>query len=107
MGCSGDSVESQKKFKLKHKLTFPLLADTEFEVIEPYGARRMKTFLGKTFMGIVRSTFWIGPDGKIVKIWNGVVPRGHAADVLTALRGGEPAGNSDDAASAAASTSKS
>ena len=70
-----------------------MLADTEFEVIEAYGARRMKSFLGKTFMGIVRTTFWIGPDGKIVKIWNGVVPRGHAAEVLTALRGGEPAGD--------------
>ena len=88
-------------------LNFPLLADTEFEVIEAYGARRMKSFLGKTFMGIVRTTFWIGPDGKIVKIWNGVVPRGHAAEVLTALRGGEPAGDRDAAASPASSSSNS
>ena len=106
-GVSADPVEAQSKFSKKLNLNFPLLADTEFEVIEAYGARRMKSFLGKTFMGIVRTTFWIGPDGKIVKIWNGVVPRGHAAEVLTALRGGEPAGDSDDAASAAASKSSS
>ena len=86
MGCSGDSVEAQTKFKVKHKLNFPLLADTEFKVIEAYGARRMKSFLGKTFLGIVRMTFWIGEDGKIRKVWDNVTPRGHAEEVLTALR---------------------
>ena len=54
MGCSGDSVEAQAKFKAKYDLNFPLLADTEFEVIGPYGARRMKSFFGKSFLGIVR-----------------------------------------------------
>ena len=86
MGCSGDSVEALTKFKVKHKLNFPLLADTEFKVIEAYGARRMKSFLGKTFLGIVRMTFWIGEDGKIRKVWDNVTPRGHAEEVLTALR---------------------
>ena len=80
-------MESQAKFKAKHKLTFPLLADTEFDVIEPYGARRMKSFLGKSFLGIVRMTFWIGPDGKIRAIWDKVTPKGHANEVLKALRG--------------------
>ena len=79
-------MEAQKKFKLKHKLAFPLLADTEFKVIEPYGARRMKSFLGKSFLGIVRMTYWIGPDGKIRAIWEKVTPKGHAAEVLKALR---------------------
>jgi len=79
-------VESQKKFKVKHKLTFPLLADTEFQVIEPYGARRMKCFLGKSFLGIVRMTYWIGPDAKIRAIWDKVTPKGHAAEVLKTLR---------------------
>jgi peroxiredoxin Q/BCP len=79
-------VESQKKFRVKHKLTFPLLADTEFEVIEPYGARRMKSFLGKSFLGIVRMTYWIGPDGKIRAIWDKVTPKGHANEVLKAMR---------------------
>jgi hypothetical protein len=58
-------------------------------------------------LGIVRTTFWIGPDGKIVKIWNGVVPKGHAAEVLEALQGGQPADGHNGAASAAASTGKS
>jgi peroxiredoxin Q/BCP len=88
LGCSGDSVDAQTKFKVKHKLNFPLLADTGFEVIEAYGARRMKSFLGKTFLGIVRMTFWIGTDGKIRKIWDKVTPKGHAAEVLAAMQEG-------------------
>jgi len=79
-------VEAQTKFKVKHKLNFPLLADTEFQVIEAFGARRMKSFLGKTFLGIVRMTFWIGPDSKIRKIWDNVTPRGHAEEVLAAIQ---------------------
>lgn len=86
VGCSGDSVEAQAKFKTKHKLNFPLLADTEFNVVEAYGARRMKSFLGKTFLGIVRMTFWIGTEGKIRKIWDNVTPKGHAEEVLTAIQ---------------------
>jgi peroxiredoxin Q/BCP len=66
-------------------LNFPLLADPEFHVIGAYGARRMKTFLGKSFLGIVRMTFWIGPDGKIRKIWDKVTPKDHAAEVLAAV----------------------
>jgi peroxiredoxin Q/BCP len=89
VGCSGDRVESQTKFKQKYKLNFPLLADTEFDVVEAYGARRMKSFYGKSFLGIVRSTFWIGPDGKIRKIWPKVKVEGHAADVLAAIRGAQ------------------
>lgn len=85
VGCSGDSVEAQAKFKVKYNLNFPLLADTEFDVIGPYGARRMKSFFGKSFLGIVRMTFWIGPDAKIRKIWPTVTPRGHAAEVLGAI----------------------
>lgn len=87
MGCSADTVDLQTKFKVKHKLNFPLLADTEFEVIEAYGARRMKSFLGKSFLGIVRMTFWIGPDERIQKVWDNVTPKGHAAEVLAAIRG--------------------
>jgi peroxiredoxin Q/BCP len=86
VGCSADSVEAQAKFKAKHKLNFPLLADTEFSVIEAYGARRMKSFLGKSFLGIVRTTFWIGPDGKIRKIWDKVSANGHAAEVLASIQ---------------------
>jgi thioredoxin-dependent peroxiredoxin len=87
VGCSADSAESQTSFKTKYKLNFPLLADTEFKVIEAYDARRMKSFFGKSFLGIVRMTFWIGPDGKIRKVWNRVTPKGHAAEVLAAVNG--------------------
>jgi thioredoxin-dependent peroxiredoxin len=86
VGCSGDSVQAQTKFKQNYNLNFPLLADTEFEVVEAFGARRMKSFYGKSFLGIVRSTFWIGPDGKIRKIWPKVKVEGHAAEVLAALQ---------------------
>jgi len=92
VGCSGDSAEDQTKFKVRYKLNFPLLADTEFEVVDAYKARRMKSFFGKSFLGIVRSTFWIGPDGKIRKIWPKVTPKGHAAEVLEAIQQGANAG---------------
>jgi thioredoxin-dependent peroxiredoxin len=88
VGCSGDSVAAQAKFKAKYDLTFPLLADTKFDVIEAYGARRMKSFFGKTALGIVRSTFWIDPDGKLRKIWPKVTVKGHAAEVFAAIQAG-------------------
>src|ERR1700722_1247120 len=88
VGCSADSVESQAKFKAKFDLNFPLLADTEFEVIEAYGARRMKSFLGKSYLGIVRMTFWIEPDAKIRKVWEKVSSKGHAEEVLSAVEAG-------------------
>jgi peroxiredoxin Q/BCP len=88
VGCSGDSVEAQAKFKAKYDLNFPLLADTEFEVVEAYGARRMKSFFGKSFLGIVRTTFWIGPDVKIRNVWPKVTAKGHAAEVLAAVKEG-------------------
>jgi peroxiredoxin Q/BCP len=88
VGCSADTPEDQTKFKIKHKLNFPLLADTKFEVIEAYGARRMKSFLGKSFLGIVRMTYWIGTDGKIRKMWDKVTPKGHPAEVIAAIEAG-------------------
>jgi thioredoxin-dependent peroxiredoxin len=87
LGCSADSIEAQAKFKVKQKLNFPLLSDPEFEVIEPYGARRMKSFLGKSYLGIVRSTVLIGTDGKVEKIWTTAKSKGHAAEVVEALKG--------------------
>ncbi len=82
LGCSADSVERQAKFKEKYNLNFALLSDPKFEVIESYGARRMKRFLGKSFLGIVRMTYWIGPDGKIRHVWDNASSKGHAAEVL-------------------------
>jgi len=86
LGCSADTVEAQAKFKVKQKLNFPLLSDPNFDVIEPYGARRMKSFLGKTFLGIVRSSVLIGPDGKVERIWPTAKSKGHAAEVVEALK---------------------
>ena len=86
LGCSADTVEAQSKFKAKQKLNFPLLSDPDFTVIEAYGARRMKSFLGKSFLGIVRSTVLIGPDGKVEKIWETAKSKGHAAEVVEALK---------------------
>ncbi len=87
LGCSADSVETQARFKAKHKINFSLLSDPDFQAIEAYGARRMKSFLGKSFLGIVRSTFLIGADGRIVRVWESVNPKGHAAQVLAVLDG--------------------
>jgi thioredoxin-dependent peroxiredoxin len=82
LGASGDSVKAQASFKAKQKINFSLLSDPKFEAIEAYGVRRMKKFLGKSFLGIVRSTFLIGPDGKFEKVWDKVSAKGHAAEVL-------------------------
>jgi thioredoxin-dependent peroxiredoxin len=88
IGCSADDVELLAKFRARHKLNFPLLSDPEFKTIEAYGARRMKQFLGKSFLGIVRMTFWIGMDGHVRHIWDSVSIQGHAAAVLKAIEEG-------------------
>jgi thioredoxin-dependent peroxiredoxin len=86
LGCSADSVDALAKFKAKQKLNFPLLSDSNFTTIEAYDARRMKSFLGKSFLGIVRSTVLVGPEGKIEKIWATAKSKGHAAEILEALK---------------------
>ena len=86
LGCSADSVEMQAKFAAKYNLNFSLLSDPDFQAIEAYNARRMKQFLGKSFLGIVRSTFVIAADGRVAKIWSKVSSKGHAAEVLEAIR---------------------
>lgn len=86
LGCSADQVGALDKFKDKFKLNFPLLSDPNFKVIEAYGARRMKSFLGKSFLGIVRSSAVIGPDGRIEQVWANAKSKGHAEQVLEAIR---------------------
>jgi peroxiredoxin Q/BCP len=86
LGCSGDTVEAQARFHAKEKVNFPLLSDPQFDAIEAYDARRMKSFLGKTFLGIVRSTFLIDRDGRIAQIWDKVKVKGHAEEVLEAAK---------------------
>ena len=82
LGASGDPVKAQAAFKEKQKINFPLLSDPDFKMIEAYGARRMKKFLGKSFLGIVRSSFLIDPEGRIEQVWDNVKAKGHAAQVL-------------------------
>jgi peroxiredoxin Q/BCP len=85
LGMSGDAVKAQASFKAKYKLNFDLLSDADLKTIEAYGSRRMKTFLGRSFLGIIRSSFLIGPDGKIEQVWDNVKAKGHAAEVLAEL----------------------
>jgi peroxiredoxin Q/BCP len=85
-GISPDDVKSHVKFKDKFKLNFPLLADPDHAVAEKFGAWREKNMYGKKRMGIVRSTFLVGPDGTIEKVWKSVKVDGHDEKVLAALR---------------------
>jgi peroxiredoxin Q/BCP len=78
-------VETQARFRDKFLLNFPLLSDPEFQAIEAYGARRLKHFMGKSALGIVRSTCLIGPDGKVAHLWESAPSKGHAAQVLEVL----------------------
>ena len=86
LGLSGDSVKAQAGFKAKYKLNFDLLSDPDLKTIESYGSRRMKKFLGRSFLGIVRSSFLIDPEGKIERVWDPVTAKGHAAQVLAELQ---------------------
>lgn len=81
---SADSEKALAGFKAKKKLNFPLLSDPEHKTIEAYGVWQMKKFMGRSFMGIVRSSFLIGPDSKIQQIWDSVKAKGHATEVLAA-----------------------
>jgi peroxiredoxin Q/BCP len=74
------------KFRNKYKLNFPLLADPDHGIAEKFGAWREKNMYGKKKMGIVRSTFLIGPDGVIKKVWRSVKVDGHDAAVIEALK---------------------
>ena len=81
---SADPVKAQAQFKAKQKLNFPLLCDPDHEIIEAFGAWQQKQFMGRKFMGIVRSSFLIGKTGKIEAVWPEVKAKGHAAEVLAA-----------------------
>jgi peroxiredoxin Q/BCP len=85
LGISADTENALKKFKAKQRLNFPLLGDPTHQMLESYGVWRMKKFMGRSFQGIVRSTFLIGPTGKIEEIWDGVKAKGHAGETLRRL----------------------
>jgi len=85
VGISPDTPKSQEKFKTKFSLPFTLLADAEHATAEDYGVWKEKSMYGRKYMGIERTTFIIGPAGKIAKIFNKVKPAGHADEVLASL----------------------
>ena len=89
LGISRDSVESHGKFRDKHDLSFPLLADEDGAVCEAYGVWKEKSMYGRKYMGIERTTFVIGPEGKIQRIFPKVKVTGHAEEVLAFCNGGE------------------
>jgi peroxiredoxin Q/BCP len=87
VGVSADSPESHRKFAAKYKLPFPLLSDPDRSVMKTYGAYGEKMMYGKKTVGVIRSTVWIGPDGKVRKHWARVANAAeHPAKVLEALR---------------------
>lgn len=85
LGVSRDAVRSHEKFRDKYDLNFPLASDEDGKVCEKYGVWVEKSMYGRKYMGIERSTFLIGPDGKIIRVWRKVKVPGHAEDVMAAV----------------------
>ena len=86
-GVSADAAASHQKFTKKYKLPFPLLTDADRKVMTKYGAYGEKMMYGKKVTGVIRSTVWIGPDGKVRKHWARVAKaESHPDDVLAAIR---------------------
>lgn len=85
IGLSPDTEKAQTKFQKKFDLPFTLLADADHAGAEAYGVWKEKSMYGRTYMGVARTTFVIGPDGKIAHIFENVKPAGHAEQVLAIL----------------------
>jgi thioredoxin-dependent peroxiredoxin len=86
LGVSPQGVDSKAKFASKHELNFPILADEDAKVCERYGVWQEKSMYGRTYMGVVRTTYLIDASGKVAKRWDKVKVPGHAAAVLTAVK---------------------
>ena len=84
-GVSTDSLASHEKFKSKYDLNFPLLSDETADVAKMYGVWKEKNLYGRRSWGVARTTFWIGADGRIRKIWKKVDTEKHAEDVMAEL----------------------
>ena len=85
-GISKDSLKSHDKFRDKYKIKFDLLADEEIKVLKKYKVWGKKKFMGREFMGIIRSTYLIDKKGKILKVWDNVKVKDHAKEVLETLQ---------------------
>jgi len=88
LGLSPDSVESHTKFRDKFALPFPLLVDAGHAIATAYGVWGPKTFMGRNYEGVLRTTFLIGPDGRLLRIYENVKPEGHSQQILADLLGG-------------------
>ena len=86
VGISAETVKAQEKFRDKHGLLVPLISDETHEMLEAYGVWGEKSMYGRKFMGIVRTTVLVGPDGRIARLWRNVKVDGHADEVLAAAR---------------------
>ncbi|WP_426425943.1 peroxiredoxin [Bradyrhizobium genosp. A] len=86
LGISADPLKTQEKFRDKHSLRIPLISDEQHVMLEAYGAWGQKSMYGKSFLGILRTTVLVGPDGKVAKVWRNVRVDGHADEVLAAAR---------------------
>lgn len=86
LGVSADPVPKQDKFKAKYDLSIALASDETHEMLEAYGVWAEKSMYGRKYMGILRNTYLIGPDGKLARIWEKVKVPGHAEDVLAAAK---------------------
>lgn len=87
LGISPDGLASHQKFRTKHALNFPLLSDPSHAVAAAYGAWGKKKMYGREYEGILRSTFIVGPDGRVEGIYRNVKPAGHAEQLLEDLTG--------------------
>ena len=87
VGISSDDEKSHEKFREKMGIPYQLVADTDNEVSKKYGVYGLKSFMGKEYMGVTRSTFLVDKKGKIVKIFKKVKPVGHSQEVFETLRG--------------------
>ena len=86
VGISSDSIASHGKFITKHNLEIILLSDPEHQIAETYGVWQLKKFMGKEYLGIVRSTFLLDPSGKITQIWSNVRVKNHVDAVLDTVK---------------------
>jgi peroxiredoxin Q/BCP len=89
LGISADTPETQKKFQTKYDLPYTLLSDSDKKVCQAFGVIKDKNMYGKIVKGIARTTFIVGPDGKIAHVFNNVKPEGHAEEVLAVLKNGK------------------
>lgn len=87
VGMSPDSVKSHDKFRSKHALAVELVSDADKKVLEAYGVWTEKSMYGRKYMGVERTTFLIGPGGKVARVWRKVKVPGHAEEVLEAVKG--------------------